>query len=58
MQQTHKSQFSGGGGSGAIVTSITGSGIITSLVITNAGSGYINTPTITISQELLVQLQL
>ena len=43
---------SGGGGSGAVITPIIGSGVITSLFITNAGSGYSNTPTITITSGI------
>jgi hypothetical protein len=43
--------ISGGGGSGAILTPVA-SGAITSLTITNAGSGYNNTPTITITSGI------
>jgi hypothetical protein len=44
--------ISGGGGSGATITPITGSGIITSLTITNAGTGYSSTLTITITSGI------
>jgi hypothetical protein len=44
--------LSGGGGNGVIITPTIGSGIITALTITNAGSGYFNTPTITITSGI------
>ncbi len=44
--------LSGGGGSGVIITPTIGSGVITALTITNAGSGYYNTPTITITSGI------
>jgi hypothetical protein len=44
--------ISGGGGSGAVITPIVGSGVITSLVITNAGTDYLTTPTITITSGI------
>jgi len=40
---------SGGGGSGAVITPTVSAGVITALTITNAGSGYLSTPTITIT---------
>ena len=44
--------LSGVGGNGVIITPTIGSGIITALTITNAGSGYFNTPTITITSGI------
>jgi hypothetical protein len=44
--------ISGGGGSGASITPIVGSGAITSLVISNAGADYLTTPTITITSGI------
>jgi hypothetical protein len=44
--------LSGGGGSGVIITPTIGSGIITALSITNNGTGYFNTPTITITSGI------
>jgi len=41
--------FFGGGGAGAAATSTIGSGIIGIVSITNAGSGYVTPPTVTIS---------
>ncbi len=46
--------ITGGGGRGAVITPIIGSGIITSLVVTNAGSDYFTTPTITITPVQLL----
>jgi hypothetical protein len=44
--------ISGGGGSGAIITPIIGSGIITSLIVTNEGTGYSSIPTLTITSGI------
>ena len=44
--------ISGGGGNGAVITPIIGSGAITSLVISNAGADYLTTPTITITSGI------
>jgi hypothetical protein len=39
--------FSGGGGSGAAATAIISGGVVTGITITNPGTGYLFTPTIT-----------
>ena len=44
--------ISGGGGSGTTIVPIVGSGVITALVISNAGTGYFTTPTITITSGI------
>ena len=44
--------FSGGGRSGTVITPIVGSGVITSLVLTTSGSGYISPPTVTITSAI------
>ena len=41
--------ISGGGGSGAAITASIGSGVVSGLTITNAGSGYTSVPTIAIA---------
>jgi uncharacterized repeat protein (TIGR01451 family)/fimbrial isopeptide formation D2 family protein len=42
--------FSGGGGSGATgVVTVNAAGVVTGIVITNAGSGYTSAPTVTIT---------
>ena len=42
----------GGGGSGTVIIPTVGSGIITALTITSYGSGYVATPTITITSGI------
>ena len=42
----------GGGGSGTVIIPTIGSGIITALTITSYGSGYVATPTITITSGI------
>lgn len=42
-------RFIGGGGSGAIAKAVLGDGIVGILTVTNAGSGYVNPPSITFS---------
>ena len=44
--------ITGGGGSGAVLTPTISAGVITALTITNAGSGYSSTPTITITSGI------
>ena len=41
--------ISGGGGSGAAITASIGSGVVSALTITNAGSGYTSVPTLAIA---------
>ena len=41
--------ISGGGGSGAAITASIGSGVVSALTITNAGSGYTSVPSLTIA---------
>ena len=40
--------FTGGGGTGATATARVSRGVITGLVLTNAGTGYTSAPTVTI----------
>ena len=42
--------FTGGGGSGAVATINVSSGVISSITLTNAGSGYTSSPTITFNR--------
>lgn len=43
--------FSGGGGSGAAGTAVLTNGVLTSVTVTNPGTGYTSTPTVTIPRN-------
>jgi hypothetical protein len=46
--------FSGGGGSGATATVTASNGVVTSITVTNVGSGYTSVPTITITDQEII----